>query len=166
MTDDILGESFGSQFEPPKFALGSVVYAERDGKILLLKRAEGGAFAGQWYLPGGAVDPGETPDHAAVRELQEESGLECAGEPELIGAYFSRLYGHDFLMLSYRVAVAGDVVISHEHTESMWTDPLDMRAFMTDEALLTIARGDQRIASGLKLLRDDLDRYIRRIGRG
>jgi 8-oxo-dGTP diphosphatase len=32
-------------------------------------------FRGQWELPGGRIDPGETPLQAAVRELHEESGL-------------------------------------------------------------------------------------------
>ncbi|MGC5013668.1 NUDIX hydrolase [Streptosporangium sp. DT93] len=32
-------------------------------------------FRGEWELPGGRIDPGETPLQAAVRELHEESGL-------------------------------------------------------------------------------------------
>src|SRR5688500_17325745 len=103
MSDDILAEDlFAGAPEPQKFTLGTSIYAERDGEILLIKRSAGGAFAGQWYLPGGAVDPGESPDEAIVRELREESGLEVTEEPELVGAYIMRLYGHDMLMLSYR----------------------------------------------------------------
>ena len=40
------------------FGLSAAVYVQRDGKILVLKRAMGEATGG-WYIPGGAVDPGE-----------------------------------------------------------------------------------------------------------
>lgn len=163
--NDPTREDAGADWEPPKYALGAVVYAERDGEILLLKRAGETAFSGQWYLPGGAVDPGESPQEAAVRELREESGLDVLEEPELVGCYLSRLYGHDFLMLSFRAPVAGDVSLSHEHDGVRWVDPLDMRAFMSDETLLELAGGNESIAAGLGRLRDDLDVYIRRIGR-
>jgi ADP-ribose pyrophosphatase YjhB (NUDIX family) len=40
------------------FGLSAAVFAQRDGKILILKRAVGEATGG-WYLPGGAVEAGE-----------------------------------------------------------------------------------------------------------
>lgn len=44
--------------------------------VLLTKRAAGlRKHAGQWALPGGGMDPGESPEEAALRELQEEVGL-------------------------------------------------------------------------------------------
>ena len=44
---------------------------------LVLTRRTGGLrrHAGQWALPGGRVDPGETPEQTALRELAEEVGL-------------------------------------------------------------------------------------------
>jgi mutator protein MutT len=44
---------------------------------LLLTRRAGGlrSHAGQWALPGGRMDEGETPEQAALRELREEIGL-------------------------------------------------------------------------------------------
>lgn len=46
----------------------------RDGCVFLQRRAEQGLFAGLWELPGGKVEPGETPEEAVVREFREELG--------------------------------------------------------------------------------------------
>ncbi len=44
--------------------------------LLLTRRSEGlRSHAGQWALPGGRIDAGETPEAAALRELHEEVGL-------------------------------------------------------------------------------------------
>lgn len=49
--------------------------AVRDGKVLLIRRAVEPAL-GQWALPGGFMEIGETPEEAALRELAEETGVE------------------------------------------------------------------------------------------
>ncbi len=47
--------------------------------MLLTRRAAGlRKHAGQWALPGGSIDPGESPEEAALRELHEEVGLSLA----------------------------------------------------------------------------------------
>jgi 8-oxo-dGTP pyrophosphatase MutT (NUDIX family) len=53
--------------------LPSVAAAVRDeaGRLLLQHRADNGL----WELPGGAIDPGEPPARALVREVYEETGL-------------------------------------------------------------------------------------------
>ena len=49
--------------------------------LILTRRALGlGNHPGQWALPGGRIDPGETPEQAALRELREEIGLELGPE--------------------------------------------------------------------------------------
>jgi 8-oxo-dGTP pyrophosphatase MutT (NUDIX family) len=56
-----------------------------EAALLLTKRA--GALrnhAGQWALPGGRIDAGETPEEAALRELHEEVGLQL-GADSLLG---------------------------------------------------------------------------------
>jgi 8-oxo-dGTP diphosphatase len=54
-----------------------VVGAEivRDGKLLAQQRAYPESHAGQWELPGGRVEPDETPEGALVRECLEELGV-------------------------------------------------------------------------------------------
>lgn len=44
--------------------------------ILMTKRLPNTVYAGYWELPGGKVEPGETPEAAAVREVREETGAE------------------------------------------------------------------------------------------
>jgi 8-oxo-dGTP diphosphatase len=54
-------------------------------EVLLIKRARA-PFKGQWALPGGFVDEGESLEAAAARELKEETGLYGIGL-EQIGAF-------------------------------------------------------------------------------
>lgn len=156
-SDDPLGGAASDDI--PLYALGALVYAERDGQILLLRRA-GGVLSGQWYLPGGAVEAGESPEDGAIRELKEESGLSPASDLELVGVYRVWQYGRDWLHVSYRCAVEGEVVVSDEHHESMWIDPREMRAVITDEFIEDLANGNTKVADLVRAIRGDLDRYL------
>lgn len=58
-------------------------------KIALLNEYRYPVGSWQWEIPGGIVDPGETPEHAAIRELKEETGLTCDEITPLGGVYTS-----------------------------------------------------------------------------
>jgi 8-oxo-dGTP diphosphatase len=55
------------------------------GGVLLIRR-KNPPFQGQFALPGGFVDIGETTEAAALRELKEETGID-GSSPRLIGVY-------------------------------------------------------------------------------
>jgi 8-oxo-dGTP diphosphatase len=53
---------------------------DAEGRWLLQKRPAGKRHAGLWEFPGGKVEPGETPLHALVREVNEELTIGLAEE--------------------------------------------------------------------------------------
>ena len=56
--------------------VAAVALIDGDGRVLIAQRPEGKSMAGLWEFPGGKVRPGELPETALVRELQEELGLD------------------------------------------------------------------------------------------
>ncbi|SFH07321.1 8-oxo-dGTP diphosphatase [Palleronia marisminoris] len=55
--------------------VSAVALIDRDGRVLLAQRPEGKSMAGLWEFPGGKVEPGERPEDALIRELDEELGI-------------------------------------------------------------------------------------------
>lgn len=160
MADDVYPLGDPAPTDLPLYALGALVYAERGDQILLLRRA-GGVLSGQWYLPGGGVEAGETPEQGAIRELVEESGLSPDGDLELVGVYPVWQYGREWLHVSYRCKVRGEVALSNEHHEAMWITADEMRQVITDDFINDLAAGNHRVRDLVHAIRDDLDRYIR-----
>lgn len=53
---------------------GVVAVVQRDGRFLMIQRAEGILAGGAWCFVGGAIEPGEPQHDAVVREFREEVG--------------------------------------------------------------------------------------------
>lgn len=69
----------GAEPATPRQA-ATVVLIREDRSVFLIRRLRGMAFGGMWAFPGGALEDGETPVEAAVRELGEETGVSVAPE--------------------------------------------------------------------------------------
>lgn len=84
----------------------AVAVVERNGCFLAGRRPEGVPLAGLWEFPGGKVEPGETPEEAAIRECREEAGIEvrAAGIYEPV----DHQYAHDRVRLHFFACVPTD----------------------------------------------------------
>jgi mutator protein MutT len=73
----------------------AIAVLEHDEKFLVGVRPPGVPLAGLAEFPGGKIDPGETPEAAAVRECREETGLAV----EVVGEYFSTMHQYEHGLL-------------------------------------------------------------------
>lgn len=72
---------------------------DADGRVLLAQRPAGKAMAGQWEFPGGKIEPQETPEHALIRELHEELGIDVTESCLAPIAFVSHDYDHFHLLM-------------------------------------------------------------------
>ena len=71
---------------PPPLSAGILLFRRKTGRTEVLLVRPGGPFwrnrnEGAWMIPKGMVEPGETPEQAALREFEEEVGIRLAAEP-------------------------------------------------------------------------------------
>lgn len=76
---------------------------QRHGRILIGQRKDLGHHPLKWEFPGGKVEPGETPDAALIRELQEELGIHARIDRELMRYEYQYPGRSRILLIFYRV---------------------------------------------------------------
>ncbi|GAA3730956.1 NUDIX domain-containing protein [Plantactinospora mayteni] len=105
---------------------GAALVVDDRGRILLQRRAD----SGNWSLPGGAMEVGETIGDAVVRETREETGLdvELTGilgiytDPRHVIAYADGEVRQEFVVAFTARPVGGALAVSDESTDVAWFD--------------------------------------------
>lgn len=112
-----------------------------DGRYLLLKRAEHKKSPGTWNFPGGSVEESESPEQAAVREMEEETGLAIrvvrSAEP-----FEMRVKDRSYTVYFFLGrAEPGEVSLNSEHTDYEWIKIPELAEYETYD----IRRGLERL---------------------
>ena len=117
----------------PEVCVGAIAVA--DERLLLVRRGRGPA-AGEWAVPGGRVEAGETLAEALVREVSEETGLDVVCD-ELIG-WVERIGDeYHFVILDFRVQMLDDrpPVAGDDAAEVAWVPLHDVAEYGLVEGL-------------------------------
>ena len=103
----------------------SVVAAviERGGRILIGQRKNEGFHPLKWEFPGGKVDPGETPEAAVVRELEEELGIRARVEREIMRYAFKYPDRPEILLIFYRIVEFAGEPENRDFAQIRWEAP-------------------------------------------
>jgi len=130
----------------PFVGVGAVI-VDGAGRVLLVKRRFE-PLAGQWSLPGGAVDVGETLEACVIREMREETGLDV--EVGRVIEVFDRIM-HDaegrvqyhYVLVDYVCRpVGGTLMAASDVADVAWVAEGALAEFrLTDKATAVIAQG-------------------------
>jgi 8-oxo-dGTP diphosphatase len=125
----------------PIVGVGAVVI---DGDRVLLVRRGHEPLKGEWSLPGGAVELGETLETAVAREVREETGVEIEVGP-LVGV-FDRLRRDDDGRVRYHYvlvdfvcrAIGGTLLCASDADEAAWVDRAELAAYGVAPATIDV----------------------------
>jgi ADP-ribose pyrophosphatase YjhB (NUDIX family) len=109
--------------ESPLIGVGAVIVA--DGRALLIRRGQP-PLLGEWSLPGGVLECGETLRDAAIREAREETGL-VVEVGEMLGVYERVIRSEDarvryhYVLIDFLCrAVGGELKAGSDAAEAGW----------------------------------------------
>jgi len=118
----------------------NVVVVNTDDSILMIRRSDNG----NWAVPGGAIDLGESVAQAAVRETLEESGIRCevtgiAGiysDPRHVILYTSNgEVRQEFSIVLTARALSGQPTPSSESSEVRWVPASGVPGYTMDRSM-------------------------------
>ena len=107
-------------------AAGGVVV--RDGRLLLVHRPR----YDDWTFPKGKLDPGESFESAALREVEEETGVRCSLGRELPSSHYE-VNGRPKLVRYWLMTPQGETpFVPNDETDDLrWVAPNEARALLT-----------------------------------
>ena len=120
----------------PLLLVVAVALIDRDGgKILLTQRPAHKQFAGQWEFPGGKMEANESPEHALIRECDEELGIKIDPANMAAISFISRSYDDFHLLMPFYAAWDWQGAVSGREGQNLrWLAPSELTDFPILEA--------------------------------
>jgi 8-oxo-dGTP diphosphatase len=92
-----------------------------DGQLLVVRRAQNDFLGGNYELPGGGIDAGESFEQSVARELLEETGLKLEAITGMFSSFeYETPTKPKVRQLNFLVTAAGSVRLSDEHDAFAW----------------------------------------------
>jgi len=115
-------------------------------RILICQRRAGTRFALKWELPGGTVEPGESPEACLKRELAEELGIEAEIGAQAFAAEHHYPNGFAVRVLFFRVTHFDGIPANRVFEQLAWVRPEELPGYDFLEAdrelIAKLARGE------------------------
>ena len=135
--------------DSPLVGVGAIIID--DGRVLLVKRGHS-PLAGEWSIPGGVLELGETLHQAAIREAQEETCL-TVETAELLGVYDRVLRDDDgrtlyhFVLIDFLCRrVAGEPQAADDADEVRWFTPAEVAELgLAEDTAQVIRQGFKKL---------------------
>jgi 8-oxo-dGTP pyrophosphatase MutT (NUDIX family) len=119
-----------------------LILPDAERRVLILRRAAGTEGGGQWCLPGGKVDYGDTVEETVAKELREETSLVCDAARFLFyqDSPPMRPGGMHCINFYFECQTSGRLVLNDESSEWARIGPEDFAsyeiAFCNDQGLM------------------------------
>jgi 8-oxo-dGTP diphosphatase len=114
----------------PVLLVVAVALVDADRRVLVAQRPEGKSMAGLWEFPGGKVEPGETPEAALIRELEEELGISTKEACLAPVSFVSHAYENFHLLMPlYACRKWQGDPSAREHQALKWVRPQALRDY-------------------------------------
>lgn len=114
----------------PIVLVAAAALIDSDGRVLIAQRPEGKQLAGLWEFPGGKVEPGERPEDALIRELDEELGIQVKEACLAPFVFASHPYESFHLLMPLWLCRRWDgVVTKRHHADLAWVRPNRLRDY-------------------------------------
>jgi 8-oxo-dGTP diphosphatase len=131
--------------QQPLIGVGAIIV--EDGRVLLIKRAKA-PLLGEWSIPGGMLELGETLRQGAEREALEETGL-VVRATDLLGVFdrivpdeTKRTLYHYVLIDFLCQKVSGDVLAAADASDARWFNRADLSSLsLPSETLKVLEMG-------------------------
>jgi 8-oxo-dGTP diphosphatase len=108
---------------------------DRENRILLAQRPAGKAMAGLWEFPGGKFEPGETPEQALIRELEEELAVRTEAACLAPLTFASHAYADFHLLMPLYICRKFDgIPASREGQTLKWVRARELRNYPMPDA--------------------------------